>query len=123
MSEEIIKVMLTEEEVEILMELLHDRASELMAQHSVNGLGEVADRAAQLFDIETDLREQLFRGEWRNDAVPDAAMQMVQAGIVAREQVKETSRAAARRSERLVKLMQGTAYPGDADFMNDPLNW
>tara|TARA_R100000152_G_C6775709_1_gene204296 strand:- start:1056 stop:1427 length:372 start_codon:yes stop_codon:yes gene_type:complete len=123
MSENIINVMLTEEEVEILMGLLHDRASELMEQHSVNGLGEVADRAAQLLDLETDLREQLFRGDWRNDAVPDLAMQMVQTGINAREQAKESSRAAQRREERLIKLMEGTASPCDADFMNDPLNW
>jgi len=144
MSEEIINVTLTEGEVEILMGLLHDRACELMKQHSVNGLGEVADRAAELIDIETDLREQLFRGEWRNDVVPDTAVEMVQKGIVAREQVKASSLAADRRktrsqhgefeifadgaevsaeSEKMIKLMEGTAYPGDADFMNDPLNW
>tara|TARA_B100000287_G_scaffold131599_1_gene123704 strand:- start:21 stop:293 length:273 start_codon:yes stop_codon:yes gene_type:complete len=49
-------------------------------------------------------------------AVVDAALDMMQAGIDAREQVKASSMAAERRNER---MMKGTASP----LSNDPIDW
>ena len=140
MPEEIINVQLTTAEVEILIELLHARSQELLEDSTMTGVIETADLSEQMTELADDLREQAFRGDWRNDAVPDAAMQMVQAGIDAREQVKELSKGRSQQqavdvwqavadaevnaeNEKMVKLMQGTASPCDADFMNDPLNW
>jgi|10_taG_2_1085330.scaffolds.fasta_scaffold61410_1 hypothetical protein len=136
MSEDIINIQVTEAEGDLLMGLLHDRAEELLEKHSISGDMETAARADQILELADDLREQTCRGDWRNDAVPDAAMQMVQAGTNAREHAKDRSQQQEvdvwqiavdaeinAENEKLVKLMQGTASPVDADFMNDPLNW
>ena len=69
-----------------------------------------------------DLFEAMNRPEdpFSGSPVVDAALDMVQAGIDAREEVKATSRAAARRNER---MMKGTASPVSRDFSNDPIDW
>ena len=69
-----------------------------------------------------DLFEAMHRPEdpFSGSPVVDAALDMVQAGIDAREQVKASSMAADRRNER---MMKGTASPVTRDFSNDPIDW
>jgi hypothetical protein len=68
-----------------------------------------------------DLMEQSGRAAeddgFSGFAVVDAALDMMQAGIDAREQTKASSRAAERRNER---MMRGTATPV---VSNDPIDW
>ena len=110
------KIELTENELEIILDALHERTealSEIPELASANPL------IAELEDLAADLSEMLHRDDgWDrdNDAVPDAAAEFIQAGIDAREQVKASSRAAARRVER---MMSGTASP----VANDPIDW
>ena len=117
------KIELDERELEILMEAIHVRMTDLekmlvMASRALNS--EISDQLWELEDLSNDLREMLHRDDdgWdrENDAVPEAAAEFIQAGIDAREQVKASSRAAARRNER---MMSGTASP----VANDPIDW
>ena len=64
-----------------------------------------------------DLREALNRRE--DDWQRSAEATFIQAGIDAREQIKETSRAATRREQRLAELAKGTT----ATLANDPADW
>ena len=71
----------------------------------------------QHFCLSFDLFESLHRDDdFGEGSAPDAALEMIQAGIDAREQVKASSRAAERRNER---MMKGTASP----LSNDPIDW
>ena len=103
------KIELDKRELEIMLDALDCWRDKLDA--GGNATDEVADLAADLF-------ESLHRDDdFRNDAVPDAAAQFIQAGIDAREEVKASSRAAERRNER---MMAGTASPV---ISNDPIDW
>ena len=123
------KIELDKRELEIMLDALDCWRDKLDA--GGNATDEVADLAADLF-------ESLHRDDdWSdrdNDAVPegalgiacspdhrlhmnDAELDMVQAGIDAREQVKASSRAVERRNER---MMAGTASPV---ISNDPIDW
>ena len=102
------KIELDKRELEIMLDALDCWRDKLDA--GGNATDEVADLAADLF-------ESLHRDDdFRNDAVPDAAAEFIQAGIDAREQVKASSRAEARRNER---MMAGTA----SGAANDPIDW
>ena len=72
-------------------------------------------------DLDMDLREALNRRHDGWDAACAAAAEdtFIQAGIDAREQIKETSRAATRREEQAAKMMKGTVTP----IINDPVDW
>jgi hypothetical protein len=89
-------------------------------------------------DLDLDLREAWARKDdgWGDPDDPDLLMDpvdfaakhdaeadFIQAGIDAREQIKETSRAATRREERNARMMEGTATPCSDEFMNDPVDW
>jgi len=103
-----LKIELDKRELEIMLDALDCWRDKLDA--GGNATDEVADLAADLF-------ESLHRDDdFRNDAVPDAAAEFIQAGIDAREKVKASSRAAERRNER---MMAGTASP----VSNDPIDW
>ena len=67
--------------------------------------------------LDMDLREALNRRE--DDWQRSAEATFIQAGIDAREQIKETSRAATRREQRLAELAKGTT----ATLANDPADW
>jgi hypothetical protein len=84
----------------------------------------VVSKIAEVEELIFDLMEQDARhdDDWgrENDAVPDAALDMIQAGIDAREVVKASSRAAQRREQALSdRLMGGTT----ATLANDPIDW
>ena len=104
------KIELTDSEIEVVMKALEHFTN---APHSIRE-GICIDEINEIAD---DIREQDCRRDdgW-NDAVPEAAAEFIQAGIDAREQVKASSRAAARRAER---MMSGTASP----VANDPIDW
>ena len=74
-------------------------------------------------DLDLDLREAFNRRHdgWDAAIATAAAAEdtFIQAGIAAREQIKETSRAATRREEEAAKMMKGTA----TELLNDPVDW
>jgi hypothetical protein len=72
-------------------------------------------------DLDTDLREALNRRDdgWGAAGAAVAEDTFIQAGIDAREQIKETSRAQTRRKEQAAEMMKGTA----TGLLNDPLDW
>lgn len=97
------KIELDKRELEIMLDALDCWRDKLDA--GGNATDEVEDLA---FDLCANLRD---------DAVPDAAAEFIQAGIDAREQMKASSRAAERRNER---MMSGTA---NLAISNDPIDW
>jgi|7_EtaG_2_1085326.scaffolds.fasta_scaffold59480_1 hypothetical protein len=119
---------LTEEEVETLIDALGtwmELPEECEGEEWVRRQGAGAD-------LDMDLREALHRRHDGWDAACAAAAEdtqnhtftqteqdFIQAGIDAREQIKETSRAATRREEQAAKMMRGTVTP----IINDPVDW
>ena len=114
-------IKMTERELEIVFDALQLRLDTLNTQRPIP---RVVSKIAEVEELIFDLMEQDARHDdaWGrdNDAVPDAALDMIQAGIDAREEVKATSMAAVRRNER---MMKGTASPAVRDFTNDPIDW
>ena len=81
--------------------------------------GEEGRRRQELgADLDLDLREAFNR---RNDSFDAACAEatFIQAGIDAREQIKETSRAATRREQRRAQAISD----GNPDPSNDPVDW
>ena len=74
-------------------------------------------------DLDLDLREAFNRRHDGWDAAINTAATaedtFIQAGIDAREQIKETSRAATRREEQMAEMLKGTT----ATLANDPADW
>ena len=108
---------LTEEEVGTLIDAL-GTWMELPEQHE----GEEWLRRQDLgADLDIDLREAFNRRDDGFDAACAAAAEatFIQAGIDAREQIKETSRAATRREQRRAQAISD----GNPDTSNDPVDW
>ena len=116
------KIELTETEITHIMDALDARIEDLTDCLATVGDPEIEDEIAELTELCMDLFEAVNRPEdpFSGSPVVDAALEMVQAGIDAREEVKATSRAAERRNER---MMKGTASPVSRDFSNDPIDW
>ena len=116
------KIELTETEITHIMDALDARIEDLTDSLATVGDPEIEDEIDALTELCMDLFEALNRPEdpFSGSPVVDAALDMVQAGIDAREEVKATSRAAERRTER---MMKGTASPVSRDFSNDPIDW
>ena len=112
------KIELTETEITHIMDALDARIEDLTDTLAMAGDPMIEDEIAELTELNMDLFEAVSRrdDDWDNDSMPSAALDMMQAGIEAREQVKASSRAAQRRVER---MMQGTASP----LANDPIDW
>jgi hypothetical protein len=117
-----LKIELTETEITHIMDALDARIEDLTDCLATVGDPEIEDEIAELTELCMDLFEAVNRPEdpFSGSPVVDAALEMVQAGIDAREEVKATSRAAERRNER---MMKGTASPVSRDFSNDPIDW
>jgi len=108
---------LTEEEIGTLIDAL-GTWMELPEQHE----GEEWLRRQDLgADLDIDLREAFNRRDDGFDAACAAAAEatFIQAGIDAREQIKETSRAATRREQRRAQAISD----GNPDAANDPVDW
>ena len=112
------KIELTETEITHIMDALDGRIEDLRAAAMFGDANEIEDEIAELTELSMDLFEAMHRPEdpFSGSPVVDAALDMVQAGIDAREQAKASSRAAERRNER---MMRGTATP----IANDPIDW
>ena len=112
------KIELTETEITHIMDALDARIKDLTDTLAMAGDPMIEDEIAELTELSMDLFEALNRPEdpFSGSPVVDAALDMVQAGIDAREQVKASSMAAERRNER---MMKGTASP----LSNDPIAW
>jgi len=117
-----LKIELTETEITHIMDALDARIEDLKTAAMFGNANEIEDEIAELTDLSMDLFEAMSRPEdpFSGSPVVDAALDMVQAGIDAREQVKASSMAADRRNER---MMKGTASPVSRDFSNDPIDW
>tara|TARA_R100000808_G_scaffold10976_1_gene28691 strand:+ start:1851 stop:2195 length:345 start_codon:yes stop_codon:yes gene_type:complete len=111
----ILNIRVTERELDLIMDLLHEAGDRVDAD---------GNPAIELcHDLMEQSGDAISRGWDKNfsgSPVVDAALDMVQAGIDAREQVKASSMAAERRNER---MMKGTASPVTRDFSNDPIDW
>ena len=116
------KIELTETEITHIMDALDARIEDLTDTLATEADPMIEDEIAELSELTMDLFEALSRPEdpFSGSPVVDAALDMVQAGIDAREQVKASSMAADRRNER---MMKGTASPVTRDFSNDPIDW
>ncbi len=112
------KIELTETEITHIMDALDARIEDLRTAAMFGDANEIEDEIAELTDLSMDLFEAMNRPEdpFSGSPVVDAALDMVQAGIDAREQVKASSRAAERRNERMMKGTTGT-------LANDPIDW
>ena len=100
------------------MDALDGRVEDLRDTLALGADPMIEDEIAELTELSMDLFEALNRPEdpFSGSPVVDAALDMMQAGIDAREQVKASSMAAERRNER---MMKGTASP----LSNDPIDW
>ena len=116
------KIELTATEITHIMDALDARIEDLTDCLDTVGDPEIEDEIGALTELCMDLFEALNRPEdpFSGSPVVDAALDMGQAGIDAREQVKASSLAAERRNER---MMKGTASPVTRDFSNDPIDW
>ena len=112
------KIELTETEITHIMDALDGRVEDLRDTLALGADPMIEDEIAELTELSMDLFEALNRPEdpFSGSPVVDAALDMVQAGIDAREQVKASSMAADRRTAR---MMRGTASP----ISNDPIDW
>ena len=112
------KIDLTETEITHIMDALDARIEDLTDCLATVGDPEIEDEIGALTELCMDLFEALNRPEdpFSGSPVVDAALDMVQAGSDAREEVKASSMAADRRNER---MMKGTASP----LSNDPIDW
>ena len=112
------KIELTETEITHIMDALDARIEDLTNTLATEADPMIEDEIAELTELNMDLFEAMSRPEdpFSGSPVVDAALDMVQAGIDAREQVKASSMAADRRNER---MMRGTASP----ISNDPIDW
>ena len=116
------KIELTETEITHILDALDARIEDLSDTLTFAGDPMIEDEIAELTELSMDLFEAMNRPEdpFSGSPVVDAALDMTQAGIDAREQVKASSMAADRRNER---MMKGTASPVTRDFSNDPIDW
>ena len=116
------KIELTETEITHIMDALDGRVEDLRDTLLLGADPMIEDEIAELTELSMDLFEALNRPEdpFSGAPVVDAALDMIQAGIDAREQAKASSMAADRRNER---MMKGTASPVTRDFSNDPIDW
>ena len=116
------KIELTETEITHIMDALDARIEDLTDSLATVGDPEIEDEIDALTEVCMELVEAMSRPEdpFSGSPVVDAALDMVQAGIDAREQVKASSMAAERRNER---MMKGTTTPVSRDFSNDPIDW
>ena len=111
------KIELNDTEITHILDALTDRINGLTDTLAMAGDPMIEDEIAALEELSFDLFESLHRDDdFGAGAPPDAALEMIQAGIDAREEVKTSSRAAERRNER---MMAGTASP----VSNDPIDW
>ena len=105
---------LTEEEIGTLIDAL----GEWMEQPARDDTPEWLRRQSAGADLDMDLREAFNRRHDGWDAACAEAT-FIQAGIDAREQIKETSRAATRREQRRAQAISD----GNPDPSNDPVDW
>ena len=126
MPDEVLNIKVTEAELDLITLLLEQA-------------GTMEDSNGQpAFELLHDLMEQAARpGDWTEDLEPteiaeglfelNAEAQMIQAGIDAREQVKATSRSAARRDFNLRgpdrKLSATQKHDLWEKPSNDPVDW
>jgi len=113
-----LKIELSETEITHILDALSGRINDLTDTLAMAGDPEIEDEITALEELSFDLFESLHRDDgFGEGSEPDAALEMIQAGIDAREQVKASSRAAERRNER---LMKGTVT---GLISNDPIDW
>ena len=110
MSEDTKTLMLTQREIDLVLECIGTNIETVKRRHPMTG--STADLIQELGEMDMDIREQAFRNDgWDDPEDPDLFMdpvdfavkhdaetQMFNAGVEAREKMKATSRAAERRA-------------------------
>ena len=125
MTDEVLTIMLTEREIDLLHQCLSTNIETVKRRHYVTG--STADLIQELGELSDDLLEQLHRrdDDWEGRTFVLAEDDMIQRGMDAREQAKAHSRAASRRNFNLkVKDKRlSKAQTHDVWDANDPRNW
>jgi len=124
MKDRLVKIMMTEEEAELLL-LCIDTNRETIKRRDDAGSGINADLLQQLAEMDMDIREQVWNTEEARTSFTVAEDDFIKRGMDARELAKVNRAAAVSRAQerRDARLMKGTASPCVADFMNDPVDW
>ena len=114
---DILTIRVTERELDLIMDLLHEAGNRTDAdgQPAIELCHDLMEQSGQAVDEwePTDLNGRTFTV---------AEEDFIDHGMRAREMQKASSRAADRRSER---MMKGTASPVDGSSwpLNDPIDW
>jgi len=128
MTDEVLTIMLTEREIDLLHQCLSTNIETVKRRHDVTG--STADLIQELGELSDDLLEQIHRRDdgWGIDAEISAETQMFTAGVEAREKLKATamSRAQDRRTfnvKRNRDSRRSETQTHDVWDDNDPKNW
>jgi hypothetical protein len=143
-ADKLLNIKLTETEVIMIMDCIGNRIEDLTDCAMFGDGLEIDEEIQTLTELTDDLREQCFRHDdgWNDPEDPDLFMDpvdfaakhdktmteqdFIQAGEDARERVKATSRAAARRALNFSpRTDEGRSEVQDVDVWNpdDPKNW
>ena len=111
---------LTDREMQLLIDCIGTNIETVRRRHDPLDTM-VAELLTELAELDMDLREAFNRRNDGWDAACAAAAEdtFIQAGTDAREQIKETSRAATRREQRRAQAISD----GNPDASNDPVDW
>tara|TARA_R110002124_G_scaffold203919_1_gene370358 strand:- start:334 stop:720 length:387 start_codon:yes stop_codon:yes gene_type:complete len=128
MTDEVLTIMLTEREIDLLHQCLSTNIETVKRRHDVTG--STADLIQELGELSDDLFEQLHRRDDGGgiDAEINAETQMFTAGVEAREKIKATSssRAQDRRTFNMKRSRDSRlseTQTHDVWDDNDPKNW
>jgi hypothetical protein len=125
MSDEVLTIMLTEREIDLLHQCISTNMETVKRRHEVTG--STADLLQELGELSDDLLEQLHRHDdsWEGRTFTIAEDDMIQRGMDAREQAKMHSRAADRRNFNLKGRDPRLSKTQTHDVWddNDPKNW
>jgi hypothetical protein len=129
MSEDTKTLMLTQREIDLVLECIGTNIETVKRRHPMTG--STADLIQELGEMDMDIREQAFRDDgWEVNTFTIAEDDMIQRGMDAREQAKinkvaAASRAQARRDFNMKRQNKNLSKTQIHDVWdaNDPKNW
>jgi|TARA_R110002110_G_scaffold402956_1_gene620535 hypothetical protein len=129
MSEDTKTLMLTQREIDLVLECIGTNIETVKRRHPMTG--STADLIQELGEMDMDIREQAFRDDgWEVNTFTIAEDDMIQRGMDAREQAKinkvaAASRAQARRNFNMKRPNKNLSKTQIHDVWdaNDPKNW
>ena len=126
MTDEVLTIMLTEREIDLLHQCLSTNIETVKRRHPMTG--STADLIQELGELSDDLLEQLHRRDgdsWEGKTFTIAEDDMIRRGMDAREQSKMHSQAADRRNFNMKRRDSRLSKTQTHDVWddNDPKNW